>query len=397
MAERNCLEMSAQLPPMLDPVQDGRLQGDPLNNAMMQTLLDRMTVCLMMTDAEGRCVYMNSAAECATGYTLDELRGCVLHDILHAYYPDGPLCSRSNCALVDMPLEIQQIETEFIGKHRTDRSERFPVRCTMIPLLEHDGRCGALFEFRNITQEKRELDVYTRQLEESNRELEQFATLVSHDLQAPLRKISLFSGFIRQSARETLSEEAVDYFRRMQLAINKMQQLLIGLLDLSRINRKGQPFRKTDLNQVMDELLNDLEYTLRETGGRVEVGTLCTLDADAVQMKQLLHNLVENGLTFHRPGVPPVVRVFLEHKPEHENDGFCHLSVEDNGIGIQPEQLESIFQPCIRLHGETVFEGSGLGLTICRKIAERHGGRMGVASIPGSGSLFTVSLPIHHP
>ncbi len=245
-----------------------------------------------------------------------------------------------------------------------------------------------------LTQElqlsEQTLKSYADRLERSNRELEQFATIASHDLQAPLRKVMMFSDYLKASLQERLPEESRDYMERIQKATRKMQTLITDLLALSRINRKGKPFVPIDLREIAQEVVSDLEVAILETGGRVDIGDMMTIDADDTQMHQVLQNLIANALKFHREGVPPIVQVSVV--PMHGN--LCQITVKDNGIGFDEQYLERIFTVFERLHGQAEYEGTGMGLAIVKKIAERHGGTATATSVPGEGSTFVVTLPV---
>ncbi len=236
------------------------------------------------------------------------------------------------------------------------------------------------------------LGAFTRDLERSNRELQDFAFVASHDLQEPLRKIQAFGDRLKGKHGVALGEEGRDYLDRMQAAARRMHTLINDLLTFSRVTSKAQPFVPVDLGKVAQEVLSDLEVRVQETGGRVEIGDLPTIDADPLQMRQLIQNLLGNALKFHRAGVPPVVR--MEATVTDGATPVCRLNVEDNGIGFDPKYLDRIFTPFQRLHGRTEYEGTGMGLAVCRRIAERHGGGITAESAPGEGARFLVELPL---
>lgn len=248
-----------------------------------------------------------------------------------------------------------------------------------------------------------EQETHQRQeLAYSNAELEQFAHVASHDLQEPLRKIMSFGDRLKDKYSETLTAQGCDYLERMQKAAERMQTLIEDLLTLSRITTKAQPFVSVDLAQVAQEVLSDLEVRIEQTGAKVEVGELPTLEADPLQMRQLLQNLISNALKFHQRTEPPKIGIYsqLLNSEKQQPTGnsrqpmLYQILVQDNGIGFDEKYLSSIFNAFQRLHGRSEYEGTGMGLAICRKIVERHNGSITAKSSPGQGSMFIVTLPL---
>ena len=271
-------------------------------------------------------------------------------------------------------------------------------------------RMGA--DLRRITASRDELDrevsrraaleeslrVRSEALASSNKELEQYAYIASHDLQEPLRKITAFGSLLQRDCGDRLTDEGRDYLRRMESGVTRMQTLINDLLSLSRVSTRAKPFAPVDLNQVMRIVESDLESRVKESGGRIETAGLPTISADGTQLQQLLQNLVGNALKFRREGVPPVVKVYSRPADSGAADRpACDLIVEDNGIGFDQKYADRIFQIFQRLHGRGVYGGSGIGLAICRKIVERHGGTITPRSAEGEGTTFTVRLPLEHP
>jgi len=239
----------------------------------------------------------------------------------------------------------------------------------------------------------------TADLARSNAELEQFAYIASHDLQEPLRKVTAFGGRLADRSGAALDEEGRDYLRRMQNAATRMQNLINDLLAYSRVTTKARPFAPVDLSAVAQEVLSDLEVRVQQSGAHVEVGQLPTIEADRTQMGQLLQNLVGNALKFHRAEEPPWVSVQGRVLPGRAPAGggpVCEVVVEDRGIGFEPKHAERIFGVFQRLHTRDQYEGTGVGLALCRKIAQRHGGDIAVRSSPGEGATFRVTLPVRH-
>lgn len=229
-----------------------------------------------------------------------------------------------------------------------------------------------------------------RELQRSNAALDEFASVASHDLQEPLRKIVSFGDLLSRTAGTTLEGSAKEHLARMLSATIRMRTLINDLLTYSQVSTRVQPLVRTDLAWIAKEVVTDLETAVTESGGRVEVGELPVIDADPLQMRQLLQNLLGNALKYRRKDTPLVVR--LSSSTSGGRD--CTIVVSDNGIGFNENYAEKIFRMFERLHGRAEYEGSGIGLAICRKIVERHGGRIAATSTAGQGATFTVTLPV---
>jgi PAS domain S-box-containing protein len=238
-------------------------------------------------------------------------------------------------------------------------------------------------------------------LSQSNRELQDFASVASHDLQEPLRKIQAFGDRLRQKCEGELSEAGTDYLARMLNAASRMQTLINDLLTFSRVTTKAQPFSKVDLNVIARDVLSDLEVRIEQTGGSVEVSELPVIDADPLQMRQLFQNLIANALKFRKPDEPSFVKIFANCDSQIAegatwalaNAETWQISVTDNGIGFDEKYLDRIFTVFQRLHGRNTYEGTGVGLAVCRRIVERHNGSITARSKPGQGATFIVKLP----
>lgn len=239
-----------------------------------------------------------------------------------------------------------------------------------------------------------------QELARSNAELQEFAYIASHDLQEPLRKIQAFGNRLQETFGDNLGDRGQDYLKRMHKAAERMQALINDLLTLSQVTTKAQPFARVNLNQVTQEVLSDLELRIEQTSGQVEVGDLPTIEADPLQMRQLIQNLISNALKFHRVGVKPVIKVnsqiidIEQGTVEKLVVTHCQITIEDNGIGFDKKYLDRIFNVFQRLHNRSEYEGTGMGLAICRKVVERHGGSITATSTPGQGATFVVTLPI---
>lgn len=227
------------------------------------------------------------------------------------------------------------------------------------------------------------------ELQRSNQELTDFASIASHDLKEPLRKVMTFSERLKTKCDAMFDDQARDYLARMQNALSRMQGLIDSLLKLSRVATKAQPFLPVDFNRVAEEVLNDLEILVKNSGGSVIVEGLPTLNADAFQIRQLFQNLIANALKFKKEGVAP--EVSLKARPIDEKT--WEIRVADNGIGFEQKFIDRIFKPFERLHGRSQYEGSGVGLAICQKIVQRHGGAITAESEPDKGATFIIVLP----
>lgn len=232
------------------------------------------------------------------------------------------------------------------------------------------------------------------ELQRSNQELQDFAYVASHDLQEPLRKIQAFGNLLEDEYGHVLGEGRT-YLDRMRNAASRMQILINDLLTFSRVTTKALPFSEVDLNLIAREVVIDLETLVQTTHGTVTIEQLPTIEADPLQMRQMLQNLIGNALKFHRPGVPPVVTVSAQVQADAQTgEEQCLLAVRDNGIGFDEKYLDRIFTVFQRLHGRGEYEGTGVGLAVVRKIATRHGGSITARSSNGEGATFLVTLPI---
>ena len=283
------------------------------------------------------------------------------------------------------------------------------LQTTKVPLRDGRGRIiGLVGIAADITERKLDeerLRRFAAQLEQSNAELQNFASVASHDLQEPLRKIQAFSGRLRTKCGAALGAQGLDYLARMEGAAQRMQVLIQDLLKLSRVTSRALPFETCALGEIVLGVVSDLEVAIEQKNARVEVGVLPAIKGDPVQMRQLFQNLISNALKFQRPGETPLVSVTAKifTPPERLIPGappgeeVCEIRVRDNGIGFEAHFAEQIFVVFQRLHTRTEYEGTGIGLAVCRKITDRHGGTIVAKSAEGEGATFTVTLPLKQP
>lgn len=254
-------------------------------------------------------------------------------------------------------------------------------------LLELNCKLGDEIALKVKSEAK--LKQLAHELERSNQSLMEFSMVVSHDLQEPLRKVSVFTDRIREEYEQSLDARANGYFEIVENSVRRMRAFIQDLLELAKVKREKKPFALVNLNDIADGVLSDLEVRLHESGGRVFIESLPALDADPLQMRQLFQNLIGNALKFRRPETPCEIRI----ASSRDIGGIWEIRVEDNGIGLDNENWDKIFQPFERLHGRSLYEGTGLGLAICDKIVSCHGGRIRAEGVRGQGSTFIITLP----
>jgi two-component system sensor kinase FixL len=372
--------------------------------ARKRAILESSLDPIITINHQGVITEFNKAAEQTFGHLREKVLGSKPSDVL---FPAAASAGEQD--RINRYLDVG--EGSMLGR----RVEVTAVRANgetfdaeMAMTISHEQGAPVLtFFIRDVSRRKKaeqEQSRYAAELERSNRELEQFAYVASHDLQEPLRKIRTFGDRLQMKCADKLDEVETDCLLRMQSAAARMQTLIDGILSLSRVTTQGQNFVVVDLAEIAREVVSDLEVQIEKAGGRVEVGHLPALQADPLQMRQLLQNLIANGLKFHRIEEPPVVKVQgrFVHGREHRKSGVsvaqeqCRIIFEDNGIGFEQKHHERIFGVFQRLHPRDVFEGMGIGLALCRKIVERHGGTITARSVPGQGSVFEVLLPVSH-
>jgi PAS domain S-box-containing protein len=356
-------------------------------------------------DAECRTRFANPAAAKLTGRSLEEMIGLPEQEIFG-------LNGSAGATAADGRSSEERVIFRKDGTCST-------VEYVRTPICENGEVVGAVLMFKDITERKRVEETLAQkaaELARSNTELEQFAFVASHDLQEPLRKIQAFGDRLKAKCSAGVAPEARDYLERMQNAASRMRTLIGDLLTFSRVMRSAQPFVPVDLAVVAKEVLGDLEVRIEKSGAHVEVGDLPSIEADPLQMRQLLMNLIGNGLKFQPAGAKPVVKIQARlvgrstgtdtailrqlppgTPPAPGAEPLCEISVQDNGIGFEEQYAEKIFAVFQRLHGRDEYEGTGVGLAVCRRIAERHHGTIVARGQPGAGATFLVTLPVNQP
>lgn len=349
-------------------------------------LLDLAHDAILVRDMDNNILYWNDGAEKTYGWAEEEALGKESHMLLHTHFPKP---------LEELTADLLR-NGEWEGElgHETKSGEQIVVASRWAIQKGPEGNPSGMLEInRDISERKRaeeQVKSYMAKLEQSNQALQDFAYIAAHDLREPLRKVTSFGNMLRQKCEDSLGQTGNDYLNRMLSAAERMQSLLTGLLAYSRVATAGEPFEEVDLSDLVGEVISDLEVRIVKTGGEVHVGALPVISADPTQMRQLFQNLIGNALKFHKPGEKPMVQVrFVSNA-----DSGSQIIVEDNGIGFEEQYLDRIFAPFQRLHARSEYEGTGMGLAICKKIVERHGGSITATSTPGTGTLFIVRLPL---
>lgn len=367
-------------------------------NTMFDVALNNMIQGLCMFDPDQRLIVCNRRYLELYGFSADVVKpGIQLFDIMKYSVSLGNYTEQeARLALAERP-DPNRLRKRVTIKQRLKDGRVIAVMNEPMP----DG--GSIATYMDITEtdlHAQQMQAHTQKLERSNRELQDFAYVASHDLQEPLRKIEAFGNRLVSRYGKDLPEDGQMFLDRMQNAANRMRRLINDLLDYSRVTTKAKPFVKVDLKQILTDVLSDLQIRIEEGGARVEFDALPVIDADPTQMRQLLQNLLANALKFKKPDVAPVIRLTAEIIEREDEAGVSakHLvmRIADNGIGFENRYKEQIFTIFQRLHGRLEYEGTGVGLATVRKIVERHQGSIDADGVPDVGATFIVELPMAH-
>ncbi|HZH01941.1 MAG TPA: ATP-binding protein, partial [Flavisolibacter sp.] len=288
------------------------------------------------------------------------------------------------------------------GEYRWHNASGEPVRDETGKVIKWIGALTDIHEQKTFA-EKLEKIVQERTiaLQRSNEDLQQFAHVASHDLKEPVRKVLTFGSRLKEELGKTISDRAATYLSKIEGASVRMYAMIDGVLLYSSINAMEQTKESIDLEELMENIQSDLEIQIIKKGATIKYNNLPTLEGSSILIYQLFYNLVNNSLKFARDGVPPVIEFTAQKATSeeltelgfHNNRNYIKLQLQDNGIGFSNEEAKKIFGTFTRLHAKDKYEGTGLGLSLCRKIAERHGGTIWAEGQPGEGATFTVLLP----
>jgi len=346
---------------------------------------------LFTMDPEGRVTSWNTGAERIQGYKEEDIVG--KHSSV--FYERSDVEAGRPEQHLRRAADTDRYEEE--GRRVRKDGSVFWASVIITSLRSADGRLRGFAKItRDITKRRQvelALSTFMARLQRSNEDLQEFAMIASHDLQEPLRKIQMFGDRLKHEFAGSLGPSGQDYINRMQSAASRGQSLIEGLLAFSRVTTKGQPPKLVELRAIATDVTADLEARIAQVGGTIETGSLPAIEADPLQMRQLFQNLLGNALKFHRPGVPPTVRISATPIEAQDARTGWRIEVADNGIGFDEKYLDRIFKLFQRLHERGTYEGAGMGLAISRKIVERHHGTITARSTPGRGTTMVVTLP----
>lgn len=352
------------------------------NSGYIQALVDAMLDILFATDPSGIITQVNRTTQRISGYASEEMIG----QPFRRFFTD-PERAQAGVEQVLRQGEVSNFDLMMVAKG----GKRVPMSYNAKALYDPDGHVtGVVGTGRNITEQEQAREVMENQANElsrSNEDLEQFAYVASHDLQEPLRMISSYVQLLAKRYKGKLDSDADEFIAYAVDGASRMQGLIIDLLAFSRVSSQGEDFESIDSEAPFKHAVANLAMTIEESGTTVTCGHLPTVMADIGQMIQVFQNLVSNAIKF-RGEAPPRIHVSAEKTGKE-----WVFSVRDNGIGIDPEQSERIFVIFQRLHDKATYPGTGIGLAVCKRIVERHDGRIWVESEPGKGSVFCFTLP----
>lgn len=348
---------------------------------------------LLVLDRDLNVLMANRAFHETYAVSEEAIRGRPLFEVGHGRW-NVPVLHEALLRILPEDLEIRDVEVraelEGLGERvmlvdaRQVTSEATGDRDLILVSLEDVSRREAL---------ERKVQDYTRRLERSNRDLEQFAHAASHDLQEPLRKIGTYVRRLKSELDEVvLGDREHRYLDRMEDAVGRLRARIDDMLRLSRVGRAEPEMQTVDLNRLVDGVLEEQSLEIEAQGALVEVQELPSLTGDPSLLHTVFQNLVANALKFHREGEPPRIRI-ASGGPDASDDGSLRVEVEDRGIGLDAQYAERIFQPFERLHGVAEYAGSGVGLALCRRVMDHHQGRIFAESRDGGGARFVLVFP----
>lgn len=341
---------------------------------------------VIITDQQGTILLVNNQVEKLFGYTKKELIDQKIELVIPKRFHHEHLYQRNG--YVSNPTVREMGAAKELWANRKDGSE-FAIEISLSPIkLKNKTLISAAI--RDVTDKKKaesEIATQNKKLQLQNKELEQLTYLASHDLQEPLRTLISFSTIIKEEYTGKLDEEFNQYIAFIYQSSNRMQDLVKGLMDYSRIG-KVKELATIDCNKVIDEVLSDMSMIIKEKKAQITVSKLPEIYGYPTEIRLILQNLIGNSLKFTEKGSVPEINI----NGKEENDNWC-FSIQDNGIGIDEKKLNKIFKIFRRLHNRNEYEGTGIGLSHCEKIIDLHGGKIWVDSKLGEGSVFNFTIP----
>jgi PAS domain S-box-containing protein len=353
---------------------------------MLGALFEHSPDAIIVVNQDAHITQVNKLAEELFGYTRDELANMTIETLVPQRFHQRHVQHRNEYHM-NPRSRAMGVGLELYAR-RKDGSE-FPVDIMLSPVETAEGKVVTAV-IRDITERKaaeEKLKSTLIDLERSNKDLEQFAYVASHDLQEPLRMVSSFTQMLERRYKDKLDADANDFIGFAVDGAYRMQVLINDLLMYSRVGTRGKPFEPTDMNEVLGEAIANLSVAISENHAKITNDELPTIPVDASQIVQLFQNLLSNSIKFRANNTPFVHVSFTERSDEWV------FSVKDNGIGIAPAYYERIFVIFRRLQTKGEYPGTGIGLAICKKIVERHGGKIWVESELGKGSTFYFTIP----
>jgi signal transduction histidine kinase len=361
-------------------------------NLQFDTALSNMVQGLCMFDKHQKLIVVNKRYLEIYGFSAEVVKpGITLRELMQYSVSLGNYTAEEAERALAERNDPTQLSRRSVIKQRLKDGRVIAV------LNEPMADGGTIATYQDITENEKNatnLMQYTQKLEHSNRELVDFAYVASHDLQEPLRKIEAFGERLVGKYAGILPDDGKMFVDRMQNAAGRMRKLINDLLSYSRVTTEAKGFQKLSISKVLSEVVSDLQIRIEETESTIEVGELPSIDCEAMQMRQLLQNLIGNAMKFRKADVKPVIKVSAVEHHDVENP-YIVLTIEDNGIGFENQFKEQIFTIFQRLHSRNDYEGTGIGLATVRKIVERHNGSIDADGQPGIGAKFSVTLPIH--
>jgi PAS domain S-box-containing protein len=383
--------------------EDELRKSEELYHGMISEVQDYAIIRL---DKDGNILNWNKGAEKIKGYSPGEIIG----KNFRLFYTDKDL----NRKLPEALLEIASTKGRAMQEGWRKKRDGSVFWGSIVITALHD-KTGAVTGFSKVTRDLTErkiaedrlisysesIEQKNKKLEQANKELESFSYIASHDLQEPLRKIQAFTSRLLQKENDNLSEWGKDVFQKVQTSANRMQKLIEALLSFSRLDKSQEAYVHLDINNLLNEIRNSMQEDIDSKKAVIQSEKLPPMNVIPVQFQQLLSNLLSNALKYSKPDVAPVIKITYDLKENHfiqenfqpDESKYHHITIIDNGIGFEQQYSEKIFELFQRLHGKSEYEGTGIGLAICKKIVENHGGFITAKGEPGQGSEFNIYIP----